>query len=91
MLAFHTEKRFGHRRKTLQWPSDEEAGFAAPSEPIRVTVMQDEEHPISERGEELVEEEERELPPPPPAYGLWRSSVVCYHSILKVTSVANIL
>ena len=61
----------------MQWPSDEEAGFAAPSEPIRVTMVQDEEHPISEGGEEVVEEEERELPPPPPAYGLWRSSVVC--------------
>ncbi|KAK3173661.1 hypothetical protein OEA41_006993 [Lepraria neglecta] len=89
MLAFHTEKRFGHHRKRMQWHSDEEAGFAAPSEPIRVTMVQDEEYPISEGVEEVVEEEERELPPPPPAYGLWRSSVRADPNLIHWQSIGQ--
>ena len=79
----------------MQWPGDGytddfkdddvdvEAGFARPREPIRVTMVQDEE--LGGRNGAVLEEsgggeddaDEKELPPPPPAYGLWRSSVVC--------------
>ena len=79
----------------MQWPGDGynddfkdddadlEAGFARPREPIRVTMVQDEE--LGGRNETALSEgsggdddaDEKELPPPPPAYGLWRSSVVC--------------
>ena len=82
----------------MQWPGDGytddfkdddadlEAGFARPREPIRVTMVQDEE--LGGREGAVLEESgggdgeddddaEKELPPPPPAYGLWRSSVVC--------------
>ena len=73
----------------MQWPGDGyndgfkddddedlEAGFARPREPIRVTMVQDEEVHVG--GRDGVEDDpEKELPPPPPAYGLWRSSVVC--------------
>ena len=71
----------------MQWPGDGyndglkdddedlEAGFARPREPIRVTMVQDEEVHVG--GRDGVEDDpEKELPPPPPAYGLWRSSVV---------------
>ena len=76
----------------MQWPGDGytddfkhddpdlEAGFARPREPIRVTMVQDEDL-VGRNGAVLEEHEEddaeKELPPPPPAYGLWRSSVVC--------------
>ena len=77
----------------MQWPGDVytddfkdddpnlEAGFARPREPIRVTMVQDEE--LGGRNGAAFEhgggddDAEKELPPPPPAYGLWRSSVVC--------------
>ena len=81
----------------MQWPGDGytdgfkdedpdlEAGFARPREPIRVTMVQDEElggrngAVLEDHGEE--DDAEKELPPPPPAYGLWRSSVVCLPSL----------
>ena len=79
----------------MQWPGDGytdefkdddadlEAGFARPREPIRVTMVQDEElggrdGAVLEEGGGGEDDAEKELPPPPPAYGLWRSSVVCF-------------
>ena len=85
----------------MQWPGDGyiddfkdedpnlETGFARPREPIRVTMVQDEE--LSGRNGAVLEEHgdeddaEKELPPPPPAYGLWRSSVVCLPPLIPFT------
>ena len=75
-----------NKESRMQWPGDGymrgfkddedlEAGFARPREPIRVTMVQDEEVHVG--GREVEDDPEKELPPPPPAYGLWRSSVVC--------------
>lgn len=81
-----------NKENRTQWPGDGyndgfmkddedlEAGFARPREPIRVTMVQDEDVHVGAGGRDGVEDddaEEKELPPPPPAYGLWRSSVVC--------------
>ena len=74
----------------MQWPGDGyndglkydddgdlEAGFARPRQPIRVTMVQDEELHNRDGSAVIEDDGEKELPPPPPAYGLWRSSVVC--------------
>ena len=80
-------KKNNNKDSRMQWPGDGyndgfkddedlEAGFARPREPIRVTMVQDEEVHVGGRdGED--DADEKALPPPPPAYGLWRSSVVC--------------
>ena len=83
----------------MQWPGDGyhdgfkydddgdlEAGFARPRQPIRVTMVQDEElH--NRAGSAVIEDDgEKELPPPPPAYGLWRSSVVCHFPFSPLSS-----
>ncbi len=91
----------------MQWPGDGynddfnddddadlEAGFARPREPIRVTMVQDEElgggegAVLEESGDGVGGDDddvEKELPPPPPAYGLWRSSVVCLLPLSPIT------
>ena len=79
-----------NKENRMQWPGDGyndgfkyddediEAGFARPREPIRVTMVQDDDVHVGVGGRDEVEDDpEKELPPPPPAYGLWRSSVVC--------------
>ncbi|KAL2042140.1 hypothetical protein N7G274_005328 [Stereocaulon virgatum] len=90
MLAFHAEKRFGHRRKDMQWPTDEEAGYAQPPTPIRVTMLQDEGlHVVGSEGHDQETDEERELPPPPPAYGLWRNSVRADPNLIHWQSIGH--
>ncbi|KAK0509151.1 hypothetical protein JMJ35_008522 [Cladonia borealis] len=92
-----------NKESRMQWPGDGytddfkdddpdlEAGFARPREPIRVTMVQDEElggrngAVLEEQGEE--DDAEKELPPPPPAYGLWRSSVRADPNLIHWQSV----
>ena len=86
MLAFEPRRiRFARKRKSPLHADDTKSGFAQPRRPIPVVFARDDEELglHDGHGRRVVEEEDADddapqLPPPPPAYGLWRSSVVCF-------------
>lgn len=94
MLAFEPRRiRFARKSKSPLNAKDDDddamkSGFAHPRRPIPVVLARDEELGLSHDGHHrrVVDEEDADndddapLPPPPPAYGLWRSSVVCFLS-----------
>jgi hypothetical protein len=55
-------------------------GYAQPEQPIHVVLARDEEIAIENRGSPQVE-----VVAPPPAYGLWRSSVVCFCVLREIS------
>lgn len=84
MLAFRPQNRLGKKttRGTISWPTDEEAGFAQPTEPIPIVLVRDREPSLAYNHTHEASlandvESEHDLPAPPPVYGNWRSSVVC--------------
>lgn len=54
-------------------------GYAQPEQPIHVVLARDEEIAIENRVSS-----EMKVVAPPPAYGLWRSSVVCFRSFRDI-------
>ena len=94
MLSFRPRRPYKSRRARNRnlWPSptDEEAAFAQPTEPIPILLAADDELPRRNetRRNEFEDEEgsEKDLPAPPPIYGNWRGSVVShvlYYTLYK--------